>query len=36
MKTHLCLYHLEAQGNKYKDLYEFIPQRLEIIPFGSD
>ena len=24
-------YHLEALGNKYKDLYEFIPQSFEMI-----
>ena len=26
-------HHLEALGNKYKDLYEFIPQSLEMMPF---
>ena len=25
-------HHLEALGNKYKDLCEFIPQRLDIMP----
>ena len=24
-------HHLEALGNKYKDLYEFIPQSLEMM-----
>ena len=28
-------HHPEALGNKYKDLHEFIPQSLEMIPFVS-
>ena len=26
-------YHLEALGNKYKDIYELIPQSLEMMTF---
>ena len=27
------MHHPEALGNKYKDLYEFIPQSFEIMSF---
>ena len=26
-------HNLQALGNKYKDLYEFIPHSLEMMPF---
>ena len=29
-------HHLEGLGNKYKDLYKYIPQILEMIPFVWD
>ena len=29
-------HHHEALGNKYKDLYEFIPKSLEMMPFVFD
>ena len=29
-------HNLEALGTKYKDLYEFIPQSLEMMPFALD